>query len=98
MGPKPQFPSMSGRQYADDSMTPEPLSVTYDPFANEIAADRPMHTDTTPGEGKFNFAGKQYSEDWMGGNKEYGVDVKPSGPSRESMDVNVGAANRGNES
>lgn len=79
---KPMYPDMMGNQYADSpaaafggSTMNNKLPVTYDQFNNEIAADRPFHENTTPEQGSWNFSGKQYSEDWMGGNKDYGMNV-----------------------
>lgn len=54
-------------QFADDSMTPKPLSVTRDQYDNEIASDRPMHTNSTPGEGAWNFSAGHYDDDVKGG-------------------------------
>jgi hypothetical protein len=95
---KPQWPPCSGRQYAADSMTPEELSVSYDQYNNEVASDRPMHTDTTPGNGSFSFGSPQYSDDFAGGWKPYGVEVASVAPSRENVTVNSQSTERGKES
>lgn len=89
-----------GRQWANDSMTPEPIGISRDAFGNEWAKDRPMHADTTAGEGTTNFddATGQYSQDWKGGFRSYGKSVSAPEISRSSVVVDNNAANRGPES
>lgn len=98
MDMKPKYPPCNGMQFADDVATPEKLSVSYDAYNNEIAEDRPMHENDTPGMGGFNFSGKQYSDDFKGGYANYGVAVGPMSPSRENVDVNSQSTARGKES
>jgi len=83
-----------GRQFADDAMTPEPISVSRDAAMDEIPTDRPMHENTTPGESGGLYQGLHYAKDF----KSYGVEVASVAPSRETMDVNVHKADRGSES
>ncbi len=84
-------------QFADDSMTPPPLTVTRDKYMNEIPADKPMHGNSTPGEGSWSFDEAHYSDDWMGGNTPYGVSVSPpTGVERTTVDTS--RADRGKES
>ncbi len=54
-------------QFADDSMTPPPISVTRDQYKNEIPSDRPMHGEATPGKGAFDFDCGHYAEGVKGG-------------------------------
>ncbi len=56
-----------GHQFADDSMTPSPLSVSRDKYDNEIASDRPMHENSTPGMGSFNWDAGHYCDTVKGG-------------------------------
>lgn len=86
-----------GRQFANDSMTPEPISTHDDSYGNCLANDRPMHTDTTPGLGSFNWSGKQYSDDFDGGFKKYGVAVG-SAPKATGQTISGDKADRGKES
>lgn len=95
---KPQYPDNKGMQYADDSMTPSRLSVSYDQYYNEQAEDRPMCQNSTPMEGSYNFSGGQYSDDWNGGYSNYGVMVNPPASSNSSVSVDVSRADRGKES
>lgn len=96
---QPKQPPCEGPQFAVNPYASDNyLNVSYDAFDNEIAEDRPMHENTTAGNGSFNFGGKQYSEDWQGGNRAYGVSVGTPSPSRETTDVNVHSADRGSES
>ncbi len=85
-----------GRQFADDSMTPSPLEVHRDKYMDEIAADRPMHENTTPGESAPMYTGRHYADDFS----SYGKGVEDMGktPSRETKDINVHKAERGAES
>ena len=89
-----------GRQFANDSMTPDPISVSRDEYKDEIPSDRPMHENTTPGMSAGLYKGRHYSDDWMGGFRSYGVSVKDNGqsPSKESADVSIHRADRGKES
>ena len=91
---------MPGRQFANDSMTPEPIAVRRDKYDDEIPTDRPEHENTTPGMSQALYVGRQYSSDWMGGFDAYGVSVKDMGktPSRETMSVNPNSADRGRDS
>src|SRR5713101_7116750 len=100
---KPVQPPCEGPQFADSPtggiVSPDNyLDVTYDKFNGEHAEDPVMHGEATPGHSNPQYTGKQYSEDWMGGNKNYGVDVSPPAASRESMDIDAGDAKRGRES
>lgn len=80
-----------GNQYADDSMTPPPISVSRDQYGNEIAADRPMHENSTPGVGSWNFGAGHYDDDTKGGS-----DVSmPEGV--EKVMVDNSRADRGKE-
>ena len=85
-------------QFADDSMTPSPLTVTRDKFGNEIPSDQPMHTNTTPSEGSFNWGGNQYDDSpGKGGFGSYGSAASaPQGVSKISVDNS--RADRGQES
>lgn len=80
------------KQFADDSMTPSPISVSRDKYQNEIPTDQPHHENTTPGEGGFHWGGNQYATDFS----SYGQSVNSeSSPSRTSVDVS--RADRGPE-
>jgi len=82
-----------GNQFADDSMTPKPLTVTRDKYDNEIAADKPMHDNTTPGEGAWNWSGGQYPDK---GPEGYGSSVSaPEGV--DKLTVDNSKADRGRE-
>lgn len=85
-----------GRQFADDSATPSPISVSRDKYQNEIPSDRSSHDNTTPGLGSFNWSAEHYDTDFS----SYGTSVEDKGktPSKETMSVNVHAADRGKES
>jgi len=91
---------MAGRQFANDSMTPEPIAVSRDEFKDEIPTDRPMHTGCTPEHSNSLYTGRQYSDDWKGGYENYGTSVADQGksPSRETVSVNPHSADRGKES
>lgn len=96
---KPKYPSCDGMQFAVNPYDSDNyLGVSYDQFNNEIAEDRPMHANTTPANGGFNFSGKQYSDDWKGGYSNYGVSAGGSSPSRENVTVNAQSTERGKES
>lgn len=83
-----------GNQFADDSMTPSPISVSRDKYQDEIPSDRPMHDNTTPGNGGFNWDAGHYATDFS----SYGVAVGDKGKTATTVDVNPHAANRGKES
>jgi len=91
---------MPGRQFANDSATPEPISVSRNEFKDEIPTDRPMHDNTTPEHSNQAYTGRQYSDDWRGGYDNYGVSVADQGqsPSREQTTINPNSADRGRES
>jgi hypothetical protein len=85
-------------QFADDSMTPDPIAVKRDKFQNEIPVDRPMHPETTAGEGGFNWTGNQYDDGpSKGGFSGYGVSVNDAGQQASRITVNGGRADRGQE-
>jgi hypothetical protein len=84
-----------GRQFANDSMTPEPISVSRNQYKDEIPSDRPMHDDTTPGHSNPLYTGRHYAPSPMGGTS---VSDKGQSPSKSTTDVNVHVANRGDES
>lgn len=83
-----------GRQFADDSMTPPPIADHDDEYKNCIPTDRPMHENTTPGMGAFNWDAGHYATDFS----SYGKQVASVAPSKVTVDVNPHAANRGDES
>lgn len=88
-------------QWADDSMTPAPISVSRDKYKNEIPSDRPMHNEATAGEGGFNFSGNQYDDSpGKGGFGSYGKSVNDLGqnPQVERTSVDNSRADRGRES
>lgn len=87
-------------QFANDSMTPAPLTVTRDKFGNEIAADKPMHENATPGEGSWSFDEEHYDDGpSKGGFQSYGTAVSGNdGPSSERTTVDNSRADRGKES
>lgn len=82
-----------GKQFADDSMTPGPISVSRDKYQNEIPTDQPHHENTTPGEGGFHWGGNQYATDFS----SYGQSV---GGAKEASrtSVDVSRADRGADS
>ena len=80
-----------GRQFADDSMTPDPISVSRNQYMDEIPSDRPMHGDCTPGHSNPAYTGRQYAGNPMGGTPVGG------GSKATSTDVNVHEATRGKE-
>jgi hypothetical protein len=88
---------MPGRQFANDSATPEPISVSRDEYGCEIASDRPMHENSTPEHSNPAYTGRQYSDDWKGGFEEYGVAVSGKSSSSETT-INPNSADRGKES
>ena len=83
-----------GRQFANDSMTPSPISVSRDKYDDEIPSDRPEHENTTPGMTASLYTGGHYADDFPGG---YGKSVEDKGqsPSKEKVDADVHGANRG---
>ncbi len=81
-----------GRQFADDSATPDPIATHDDSYGHCIASDRPMHGEATAGNGSFNFSGKQYATDFSG----YGKSV--NGSKATSVNVTGDRAERGSES
>lgn len=91
-----------GKQFANDSMTPSPISVSKDKYGNEIAVDQPMHDNTTPAVGSFSWGEGHYADDCgnNGGYGGYGVSVADKGqsPSAERTSVDVSRADRGKES
>ncbi|SRR5260370_33019021 len=106
---KPQQPDCQGQQYADSppaafggSTNNNHLSVTYDQFGNEIAADRPSHTNTTAEDGSWSFDEAHYADGpWKSGyGSDYGASVKDHGksPEVERTSVDVSRADRGKES
>ena len=82
-----------GKQFANDSMTPGPISVSRDKYQNEIPTDQPNHENTTPAEGGFNWSGNQYATDFS----SYGQSVG-GGSSASRTAVDVSRADRGAES
>jgi len=87
-----------GRQFANDSMTPEPISVSRDQYQNEIPSDKPMHDNTTPGKGSFAWSEGHYSTDFNAGFSGYGQSVKDKGQSASTVYVDNSRADRGKES
>lgn len=87
-------------QWADDSMTPSPISVSRDKYGNEIPTDQPKHDNSTPAMGAFSYDEGHYSTDFGAGFGSYGVNVPDKGQNTDSqsMDVNVRPSNRGKES
>lgn len=80
-----------GRQFADDSMTPSPISVSRNQYKDEIPSDRPMHENSTPEHSNAMYSGNQYAPVMS-----YGKSVDGS-PSKSTVDVDKDAANRGKE-
>jgi hypothetical protein len=72
-------------------MTPDAISVSRDSLENEIPSDRPMHENTTAGNGGFNWDAKHYAEKHSAGKGS-------EAPKATSVSVNPHAANRGDES
>jgi hypothetical protein len=56
-----------GRQFANDSMTPEAISVSRDSYQGEIPSDRTSHGDATPGHSNGMYSGRHYANDVKGG-------------------------------
>ena len=88
------------RQFANDSMTPAPISVSRDKYQNEIPTDKPMHDNTTPGEGSFDWQCGHYATDFNAGFSSYGRSVEDKGqnPSSSTISVDNSRADRGKES
>lgn len=84
-----------GRQFANDSMTPSPISVSRNQYKDEIPSDRPEHENTTPEHSNSLYGGNQYAPQM-----NYGVSVTDMGqsPSRKTVDVDVHKADKGKES
>lgn len=84
-------------QWAENIYGTDPISVSKDKFGNEIAKDRPMHTNSTPEEGSWNFSGNHYDDSpGMGGYGSYGTEVSaPTGMDKVSVDNS--RADRGKE-
>ena len=85
-----------GRQFADDSMTPEPISVSRDEYKDEIPSDRPYAENCTPGHSNPLYTGRQYSDDWNGGYRAYGKSVGAA-PKASVVGIEGDKANRGPE-
>ena len=82
-----------GTQFADDSMTPGPISVSRDKYQNEIPSDQPNHAENTAGEGAFNWQGNQYATDFS----SYGSSANGNTGSVEKVSVDVSRADRGKD-
>lgn len=96
---KAQQPSYQGEQYADSPAgVGGMINYTYDKFGNEIPGDKPMHENTTAGEGSFHFEGEQYSDGpWQGGyGSNYGVEVGAANKIERTV-VDNSRADRGKE-
>jgi len=89
-----------GKQFADDSMTPSPISVTRNQYKDEIPEMDPQHEGATPGHTNPLYKGGHYSDEWDGGYKNYGVSVTDLGqsPSKTVTKVDGDQAKRGRES
>jgi len=85
-------------QWADDSMTPEPISVSRDKYKNEIPSDRTNHTGNTAGMGAFHWDGNQYSTDFNAGFSSYGMSVDANSGNVDKMSVDTSRADRGRDS
>lgn len=69
--------------YANDSMTPAPISVSRDQYQNEIPSDQPMHGEATPGMSVgVNYGAQHYNDDVKSGSS-----VSPAGVSRETTTI-----------
>lgn len=88
---------MPTRQFANDSMTPEPISVSRDSYKDEIPADRPMHDNSTPEHSNSLYVGRQFDTQVKSASSSYGVAVSGMGVSKEAATVSVHKADRGNE-
>ena len=89
-----------GKQFANDSMTPSPISVSRNQYKDEIPSDRPEHDEATPGHSNPMYTGEHYSDEWDGGFKTYGVAVTDKGqsPSKTVVKTDGDKAKRGDES
>jgi len=83
-----------GRQFADDSMTPDPISVSRNQYKDEIPTDRPEHANATPEHSNPMYSGRQYAPAIQSGTS---VSDLGQSPSKETTDVNVHVAGRGKE-
>ena len=93
----PRVPAYDGGQFARDSMTPEEIQVSYDRYNDEIPSDRTSHGNATPEHSNPSYTGRQFSDDWDGGYKNYGVTVGP--PEKAgAVTINPNRAVRGDES
>lgn len=84
-----------GRQFADDAMTPEAISVSRNKYKDELPADRPMHDNATPEHSNALYGGNQYAPAIQSGTP---VSDLGQSPSKSTMDMNVTTARRGSES
>ncbi len=87
-------------QYSEQAAS---INVRRDQYQNEVPVDKPNHENPTPGEGCWQWEGKQYSEDFQGGFGKYGVVLKDEDnrglhPEAERIIVDIGRSNRGQES
>jgi hypothetical protein len=89
---------MPTRQFANDSMTPDPISVSRDAYKDEIPSDRPMHENATPEHSNLLYTGRQFDTQVKSASSSYGVSVDSSGVSKEAMNIDVHEAKRGKES
>lgn len=80
-----------GRQFANDSMTPDPIGVSRNEHMDEMPSDRPMHEDSTPGHSNPAYTGRQYNTDVKGG-KDVGA-----APKATTVGINNNRADRGPE-
>jgi len=79
------------------------ISVRRDQYENEIPVDQTMHENPTPGQGEWHWEGNQYANDFGGGQRGYGVEVKEEDdrgrhPVVERITVDAGRNKRGEES
>jgi hypothetical protein len=90
-----------GDQFADADKLTASINAKRDKYENEVPVDKPAHTNATPGEGDFHWDGNQYATDFNAGFGKYGAAVKDDRgqhPKVERITVDVGKANRGEES
>lgn len=98
---KPVVPPYDGGQFARDSMTPEEIGVSRDEYWNEIPQDRPSHANTTPEHSNPSYVGRQFDTIvTQPTGSGYGAMVPDKGqsPSRETTNVNIHSADRGQDS
>lgn len=94
---KPVTPDCEGRQFARNPYDSDNyLDVSRNQYNDEIPEDRPMHAEATPGHSNPAYVGRHYASDFSGYGKS--VEDKGQSPSRETMDNNPHAADRGKES